>query len=311
MLSYSLHSIFHLNKNVLKTSLVVKYYSTNGKTIFLFKEEDIQKIEDKDKEKNNINNPSDKKEDIYLGEIGYFNNNNEFIIEYLIYLDIINLEKLIKEFGIENFIKKIYNDEKIKLGDDFDCYYYNVNNISDERTNNISDEKWTIISEEQLNNNSEEKLNNNSEEKSNDISEEKSNNISEENLELLIIFCQGLKNINQSIQNSNKNDQELYLINKKWLEEFKTIFLFNDIFPLLKLNDNDFNEKDDIQKVIQNISNEIKIKLNDSVKSNLSKLNDKDLFTIEDYNNSDNFFLMVQEVYDKLIDMKIKTKVYH
>ena len=249
--------IFQLNRNVLKFSIVIRYYSISEKTIIFCKEQELKKNEEKEK------NNKDKTEK-FFGKIGYFNN-NEFIIEYLIYLDK-NLsyseldDLIIKKFGADNFIKKIYNNEPVKLGDDTECYYYNVNDNS------------------------------------------------KENLELLltlITFCQAQKNINQKIQNSNNNDEDFFLISKKWLDEFKTIFLFNDIFPLLKPNENDLNDKNELQKIIQKISNEIKTKLDNSVKKNLSKLNDKELFTIDKNNTNDNFFLMDQEVYDKLKDIKL------
>ena len=233
-------------KDIINYFIIVRYYSISEKTIILFKED----------------NQNYSNKDIFLGQIGNFNNNNEFIIEYLIYLIYFDkklcytdLDKLIKKFGFDNFIKKIYNNEPVKLADKIEFYYYNVNNNSNE------------------------------------------------NLELLLTFCQAQKKIYQNIQNSNNNDEEYYLISKKWLDEFKTIFLFNEIFPLLKPNENYFSDKNEFEIIIQNISNKIRTKLDDSVNNNLSKLNDKDLYTI-DYNNiNDDFFLMDQEVYDKLKDI--------
>ena len=224
------------------------------------------------------------KSDLLCAEIGYLNDLNEYIVEYLIEItdntigkkEISKYDNLIQNINSNNFLNQIYNDNDFsyQLATNIIFNFYKIsNNYNDINNNNINNIGL-------LNNHTQFLLNQNYLNKPVENINDKLKNY----LQLVIIFMQTDINIKSKIKNKDNKDEECFLINKEWINEFKFIFNYDGIKNEIQENINE-NINDFIDTILETLSKENKEKIN-SVKEDeiYNKLNNNDLYKIEEYN---------------------------
>jgi len=247
-------------------------------------------------------------------EIGYINNKNIFIPEFIIY----NNENDISIDILNNFFSNYFPKFKLnKSQNQIQCSYHNTNMYC-YKLNNL------IENNGNQNNNSLDMLDN---EKIEENEGDKTNVLKNKDIELfdkikkrikiLLLICIYQEDIKKKIKNSiNSMNGEGYknfivedigyLINIDWMNNFKIIYLYDKIYDYLNKKNsleriNDYENKiDDIfydfkNEFINNFNNEHLYKNNFNILPKLSK--------IEQYKNIlyfQNFYLINSDIYELL-----------
>ena len=198
---------------------------------------------------------------LFYFEIGYINELNIFVVEYLINIDdydnqcdrLMNFDKYFNEFNSDIILKGIYENEVTNtfLLENKICYFYKLfengnkdNNIFN--FNSINGNKTQFYVDKFIK----------------PKNENKNENI-KFYLELLINFYKIDKQI-QSIKNNYNIEEEFYILNENWVKQFKSIFNYNEILTKeIKdlINDNDFNS-DIADEIIKKLPENIIFNLN-------------------------------------------------
>ena len=265
-----------------KKPFPAKFYFIKDKIIMIFKENEI----------------------IY-GQIGYLNNLNIFIIEYLIDIeDSINKSKNIgtydKILDLNNFYNEIYNNNNmhIQLNNNI---IFNIkkmpNNNNDYNQNFLNDDTQTLIKLDSFDKNEDDKLKN--------------------YIQLLIIFIQTEISIKSKISQNNNEENEYIFINQKWIDEFKLIFNYDEIITneIQRIISENINDDALPQKVLEELSKDSKTKLINLKEDEIyNALNNNDLYKIEEYNFNNliyylNFGLIDQKIFDHFHNINVNINI--
>ena len=221
--------------------------------------------------------------------IGHINEDNSFISEYLIeFLNIfnINCQDIIKNFGINYFLKEI--NKKNESG------YYNINK--------------TVGYCYQL--------------QSNEINKKLSNHLKEEIKTLIQLFLFNIELKNKVIKSKNNNSfiisDKCYLLNNQWISKYKDYYLYDKICQVLNLYQGNLYNETNLNYILNDIEKnkelfelyyrreEKEFSKGFELENNFMEV-DKSFIvkgkkTIFYYNN---FIIVNKELYDKLIVNRI------
>ena len=234
-------------------------------------------------------------------EIGHFNDNEDFIIEYLIdELEKINKYSIIEHFkygidpSIKNYSKELQNIINLDFNTKKICYYYKIEEINKPKENKIyqAQKRDNIIyCKKYLINKNKIKEQN----KNENISLNINNNKINKYLSYLIIiyneYSKIKKEINEkTIIQSNGAEEEYYLINRKYMNELENILHFKEFSN--EINIDEIQNLDlDINNINNDVINQIHGKL--KMKAYLLTLDDNKLI-----NNGNNHYISKIELYD-------------
>jgi len=278
---------FFIENNIAKEEHFISlnnYISKNGEILIIF-------------EKNNNN----------FYEIGHFNDNEDFIIEYIIdEFEILNKNYIIDYFfkyGINYFPEYDSNEPQNIINLDYQtnkkCYYYKI----EEKIKAIEEKSYQTPNNDSINN-----IDNNG-----DIIDNKY--VKDIFSILLSIFIFERFLLNNSIsQNNNINKNDVFLLSNQFLIDFKNLFSYDKIYSVLeKLNISSNSSNYDIEEDFKMFSedeeseNILKLILNNEIEFEQYKDKDKKYFIFEKKSFIEQNFLYPDNfcVLDKIIYSKI------
>ena len=225
-----------------------------------------------------------KEENSFYFQIGFINDQNTFIVEYILDVDydknkiknLIDFDQFFKNINKDYFLKKIFNNNRSNsflLDNNYKIKLYNISNNNSNQNllyslNGESRAGVDIFKDSQKNyeKNEEEKL--------------------KKYLEILLIFYKiendFKKNLN--LQHYLKDEEEYFIINEEWIQLFKSNSHYKEI--LNNINEH-FNNIDNIEQ----IANEFfKIKIDNITPylNNLKSLFENNLTKLYEINNNSN-----------------------
>ena len=253
-------------------------------------------------------------------EIGYLKDINIFIVEYLIDLN--------------------YDKSQIKMIDNFDIYFNEINSdiilnsiFNNKESNSFILEKiicnhYKLYGNDKKNNNVKiiDSLIENTQFFDDSIIQSKKENNNEKikiYLELLINFYKLDKRIQSKLNKNSNIEEEFYILNENWINEFKIIFNYNEILTnqIKDLIANNENNSEIIEKIINNIPENIILKLNhieesDIINQKMNNINSYKINKILNYNDDINkkpllnhkYVLLNKDIFDSFKKNKINIK---
>ena len=226
---------------------------------------------------------------LFYFEIGYINEQNIFVVEYLIdinydnqYSKLAYFKKYFNKFNSDFILKNIYQNKVTNtfLLENNICYFFKLYE-KEEKPNSIKNLDL-------LNGNTTQFF------VSNYIESKNKNENIKIYLELLIDFYRIDKKIQSKINNNNC-EKEYYILNENWIKEFKSIFNYNEILTneIKGLINNNYEYNYEIaDKIINKMPENIRLNLNQIEESNIinKKLNDINLYKINKIPNYNDDF---------------------
>ena len=244
----------------------------------------------------------EKENNTYYGELGYINEQNSFIIEYLIDLNSdkkqfeqkCDFDPIFKEMDKDHFLDIIYSKKSFnyKLNEKINIFFYEI-----KKNNNIVDPlniKTNLVFKCMDNKNKNEINNRNDKLK--------------QILEILLNFYKHDKKLKL---NNNNLEETFFIVKLNWIQNFKSIFNYDYFLENVQniLNEDDSNSNL-IKTIMEKDPNNIIFKYSNDTNEIENKLNDLNIYQMPDQNDNNillnyKYGLIDKEIIDCLKNINI------